>query len=374
MITERTLHPRFEPLRDLFASHFERDDEFRELGAGLVIYEHGEKVVDLYGGHQDEACNHRWSGATLTNIWSASKGLMAVAVAQLVSEGLLNYNAPVATWWPEFAQNGKSNITLDQVMSHRAGLNGFDEATTPDDLYDWELSVGKLARQAPFWSPGSMASYHGVTYGVLAGEIIHRASGLMPRDYLRQRIALPLGADFYLGLPSERADDVADIIPPMPDDTRIELNAIATRCVTNPVPNAAAANHLAWRAAQLPAVNVHASADGLARFYGALANGGRLDGVELLSKNTLAEMLRPRGAARDEMLGARQWAAGVALNLGGLYGEHPNAFGHSGWGGSFGCADPITGRGIAYIPNRMGSALNGDPRAQSIVALATSLR
>jgi CubicO group peptidase (beta-lactamase class C family) len=373
MIVERILRPGFEPLRDLFASHFERDDEFRELGAALAVYEAGEKVVDLHGGYLDPARSRRWTDHTLTNIWSASKGVMAVAIAQLVDAGLLDYEAPVARWWPEFAQRGKGDITLDQVMSHRTGLNGFDEATEPGDLYDWDLIASRLARQAPLWRPGSTAAYHGMTYGALTGEIVRRVSGLMPREYIRQHIAAPLGADLWLGAPRDRMDDVADIIPPLPDTKQIVLNPIASRCVVNPAPNAAAANHAAWRAAQLPAVNIHASADGLARFYGALANGGRLDGTTLVSERGLTAMVRPRGAPHDEMLGVRQWAAGVALNLGGLYGHRPDAFGHSGWGGSFGCADPGSRRGIAYIANRMGSALNGDPRARALVTLATSI-
>ena len=371
MIVERVLRAGFEPLRDAFAANFARADEFRELGAALVVYEAGEKVVDLYGGFLDEAHTRAWSGDSLANIWSASKGLTAVAVAQLVEAGLLDYQSPVATWWPEFAQGGKGAITLDQVMSHRAGLNGFAEPTTPHDLYDWDLAADRLARQAPLWPPGSTASYHGMTYGVLAGEIVRRASGLRPRDYLRRRIAEPLGADLWLGAPTARLGDVADIIPPLPDSRRIELNPIASWCIANPVPDAAAANHSAWRAAELPAVNVHASADGLARFYGALANAGRLGDTILLGEHALASMVMPRGAARDEMLGVRQWAAGMALNLGGLYGAQPTAFGHSGWGGSFGCADPHSRRGIGYVTNRMGSALNGDPRAKTIAMLAT---
>jgi CubicO group peptidase (beta-lactamase class C family) len=367
MIVERTLRRGFEPLRDAFAAHFMRDDEFCELGAALVVYEAGEKVVDLYGGYLDVQRQRPWDAHSIANIWSASKGLMAVAVAQLVEAGQLDYQAPVATWWPEFAANGKGAITLDQVMSHRAGLNGFDVPTTPDDLYDWELTASRLARQAPLWTPGSTASYHAMTYGLLAGEIVRRVSGLMPREYLRQRIAAPLGADLWLGAPPGREHDVADIVPPQADAHPPELNPIAARSINNPVPNASAPNLAAWRAAQLPSVNVHASADGLARFYGAIVNGG------LLSAAGLAAMVKPRGTAHDEMLGRRQWAAGVALNLDGLYGARSDAFGHSGWGGSFGCADPGSQRGIAYITNRMGSALNGDPRARALVTLATNL-
>ncbi|WP_342115302.1 serine hydrolase domain-containing protein [Pseudoduganella sp. OTU4001] len=373
MIVENVLRPGFEALRDRFAAHFARDDEFRELGAALVVYRHGEKVVELYGGWQDDAASQPWGERTLTNIWSASKGVLALAIAQQVDTGVLDYDAPVARWWPEFAQAGKGSITLGQVMSHRAGLNGFSEPTTAQDLYDWELVTARLARQAPLWQPGSLVAYHGMTYGWLAGEVLRRATGLTPRDYIAAHIAAPLQADLALGVPAARAADVATIVPPQADGKAVELNSFAIHCVRNPVPDAAAANQPGWRSAQLPAVNVHASADGLARLYAALANGGRLDGATLLSPAGLARLVAPRGAAEDQMLGARQWAAGVALSLGGLYGPRADAFGHSGWGGSFGCADPASGRGIAYITRRMGSALNGDPRARGLVELATKM-
>lgn len=371
-IVERVLRPGFEALRERFAAHFEREDEFRELGAALAVYEAGEKVVDLYGGYQDPGQQHRWSERTLVNIWSASKGVMAVAIAQLVDAGELDYAAPVAKWWPEFAQAGKAGITLDQVMSHRAGLNGFAQPTRPEDLYDWERITAQLARQAPLWPPGATASYHGMTFGWLTGELVRRVTGLMPREYIELHVARPLGSDLWLGAPPERDADIAWIVPPQADLHPATLNAIAVGPTINPVPDARAANHAAWRAAQIPAVNVHTSAEGLARLYGALANGGELDGVRLLSRAAIAGMTRPRGAPHDEMLGERQWAAGVALNRGGLYGERDEAFGHSGWGGSFGCADPGSARGVAYVVNRMGSALNGDPRARALAGLATA--
>ncbi len=370
MITEITVADGAERLRDQFAAHFERTDEFQELGAGLAVYRNGAKLVDLFGGYMDTAREKPWRATTLVNIWSASKGVMALAIAQLVDKNILSYDAPVSTWWPDFAQNGKRAITLAQVMSHRAGLNGFAEPTAPEDLYDWDLITDRLARQAPLWPPGSTASYHGMTFGWLTGEIIRRSTGQTPRDYIRQHVAEPLGADLHLGVPPERIDDVADIVPPLPDHSPVQLNEIARFTVENPTPNAAAANESKWRFAQIPAVNIHATADGLARVYGALANGGVFEDRELISRNGISAMITPRGEPMDEMLGPRQWAAGVALNSGGLYGDSPEAFGHSGWGGSFGFADPRTSRGVAYVVNRMGSALNGDPRARTLAALA----
>lgn len=372
MIVEGVLDPRFSALRDAFAAHFERDDEFRELGAGLVVYERGRKLVELYGGYQDPERRQPWTTQTLANVWSASKGVMAVAIAQLVDAGELDYAAPVATWWPGFARAGKGAITLEQVMAHRAGLNGFSAPTSPDDLYDWDLVTERIAAQAPLWPPDSTASYHGMTWGWITGELVRRVTGLMPRDYIREHIAGPLRADLHLGVPPGRLHDVADIVPPREDLQPVKLGPIAAGPTVNPAPDAAAANLVQWRGAQIPAVNVHTGADGLARIYAALANGGRLDGTRLLSEAALAAMVRPRGAPRDEMLGHRQWAAGIALSVDGLYGPNGTAFGHSGWGGSFGFADPVSGRAVAYVVNRMGSALNGDPRAKTLVRLATA--
>jgi CubicO group peptidase (beta-lactamase class C family) len=358
--------PAFRKAADAFAANFDRGDEFRELGAGLSVYCGGACVIDLRGGYQDVARSTRWSQSTLVNLWSASKGIMAVAIAQLVTDGLLAYESPVADFWPEFAQNGKAGVTVSHVVSHQTGLNGFAEPTSPEDLYDWNLIIARLARQAPFWEPGSFTSYHGMTYGWLTGELVRRASGLEPRDYIRQRIAAPLGADLWLGVPSRRESDAAEIVAPQTDRTPSPLNEIARRAVTNPAPVATAPNAPAWRKAQIPAVNVHSTANGLARVYAALANRGTLNGVQVLPSEGVDVLRQVRSRGPDQMLGERYWASGVALNTTGMYGPHRSTFGHSGWGGSYGCADVEHNVAIAYVVNRMGSALNGDPRARSI--------
>lgn len=372
MIHAAVADPDFAAAKAAFEADFDRGDEFRQIGAGLAIYRDGTKVLDLFGGHMDAAATRPWTAGTLVNIWSASKGIMALAVAQLADRGLVDYDAPVADYWPDFAAAGKAGITVDDVLAHRSGLNGFVEPTTPDDLYDWDLVTGRLARQAPFWTPGATSSYHGMTFGFLTGEIVRRVTGEEPRDYVRASIAEPIGADLWLGVPDHREADVADIVPPLPDRTPATLGEIAARTVVNPVPDPDAPNQRAWRKSQLPAVNVHATADGLARVYAALANGGMLDGVALLSPVGVERLRRSRGGTRDEMLGERTWAGGVALNTTGIYGPNSSAFGHSGWGGSFGAADPEGGLGIGFVVNRMGSSLNGDPRARSVAWAAMS--
>jgi CubicO group peptidase (beta-lactamase class C family) len=356
----------FEPVRAAFAANFARDGEFAELGAALAVFAGGECVVDLHGGYRDVARVSPWTPKTLVNVWSASKGVLAVAIAQLVEAGKLHYERPVADYWPGFAAAGNHDITVAQVLSHQAGLNGFADPTAPRDLLNWDTVVERLQRQRPFWAPGSLTSYHAMTYGWLAGEILRRVTGLSVRDYVRRYIAEPLRLDLWLGCPPDRRIDVATIVPPRPDRSPVELNEVARRAVINPEPDAEAANTAEWRDAQLPAVNVHCTALGLARMYAALANGGEIDGVRLLSARSIDELRRVRSPGPDQMLGPRRWASGVSLNHDGQYGPDPDAFGHAGWGGSVGFASVATNVAVAYVVNRMGSKLNGDPRAGSI--------
>ena len=356
----------FERVRDAFEANFSREGEFAELGASLSVYVRGQRVVHLLGGHCDPQRSRPWTWSTLVNVWSASKAVIAVAIAQLVDLRRLEYERAVADYWPEFAAAGKAVITVAQVLSHQAGLNGFLEPTLPKDLFDWDAITARLAAQRPFWQSGTLTSYHAMTYGWLAGEIVRRVTGMHVRDYVRRYIADPLAADLSLGCPTERRNDVAQIVGPEPDRDPVELNAVARRAVVNPVPDADVANTDDWRNAQIPAVNVHCTADGLARMYAALANRGALDEVRLLSQAGVDALRRMRSAGPDEMLGPRRWAAGVALNPAGAFGPDPDAFGHAGWGGSFGCASVDTHVAMAYVVNRMGSKLNGDPRARAL--------
>lgn len=354
----------FDRVRDAFAANFSPSAEFRDLGAGLSVFVSGKRVVHLLGGYRDPRREKPWNELTLVNVWSASKVVMAVAIAQLVDSGRLDYERPVAAYWPEFAAEGKAAITLEQVLCHQAGLNGFAEPTSMADLFNWHRIAARLAGQRPFWTPGALTSYHGMTFGWLTGEVLRRRTGLEVRDYVRRYISQPLAADLWLGCPMERRNDAAFIVAPEPDRTSVELNAIASRTIVNPVPDGALANTNEWRSAQIPAVNVHSTADGLARLYAALANGGSLDGVRILSSAAVDSLRRMRSPGPDEMLGKRRWAAGVALNSDGAFGPDPEAFGHAGWGGSLGCASVEANVAIAYVVNRMGSRLNGDPRAR----------
>jgi CubicO group peptidase (beta-lactamase class C family) len=254
-------------------------------------------------------------------------------------------------------------------MSHQAGLTGFAAPTTPDDLYDQDLVASRLAAQAPAFPPGTLNSYHAVTYGVLAAEIVRRAADKSLGGLLREEIAGPLGADFYIGLPAELDARVAELLPPKspPDMSGADLPPAARMALTNPDQDPSRPNARAFRAAELPALNGQASARGVARLCAALAQGGTLEGVTVLSPQALEAMTSVAADRTDLMLGFNpQWGMGVAHNLIGIYGTNPRTYGHSGWGGSFGCADPDGRIAIGYVCNQMGSELVGDPRGKGL--------
>ena len=369
-VVQGTVAPSFEPVREAFAANFERPGEDGELGAALCVYVDGALAVDLWGGFADTARSRPWRADTLANIWSATKGIVAIAVAMLVDRGKLRYEDRVAQHWPEFAQAGKADITVAQILSHQSGLNGFAEPTTPDDFYDWNLVTSRLAAQAPFWPPGSAASYHAMTYGFLAGELIRRVSGQDVGRFVRDEIALPLGADIFIGLPRELEPRVAEMVAAQaPALTSGPPPAeIPGRAIGNPKLDPRVANTRAWREAEVPAGNGQASARGLGRVYGAIAAGGTLDGVRLLSPEGIDRLRHVLHRGPDLLLGERHWAAGVSLNVQPAYGPHAETFGHTGWGGAFGCANRERGVGIGYVMNRMGAQLIGNPRGASLAA------
>ena len=361
--------PGFERVRDLFHAQFSPNEPVPAVGASLAAYRHGELILSLSGGHRDHARQVSWTPDTLVNIWSATKGVTGIAMGLLVDRGLVRYDAPVADYWPEFAQNGKAEITVSQLLSHQAGLPGFAEPTALEDFYNWDRVTGRLAVQAPMWPPGTVNSYHAMTVGFMAGEIIRRVSGRTIGAFIAQELAEPLSIDLYVGLPEALEDRVAPLIAP-PSGGEVSLDGApkeAVAAMTNPLMSPTLPNSRAWRAAQIPAGNGHATALALAKLYGALANGGEIDGVRLVSADTIAAMTTTQTTRVDLLMGfAPMWANGVTGNPNGMYGPSKSAFGHPGWGGSFGSADPVTGISVGYVINQMGEGIAGNPQATAL--------
>ncbi len=364
--------PGFESVKETFHNNFtERGD----VGAAFSAFQNGECIVDIWAGHRDAAKTTPWGQNTLPNVWSTTKGPTAICCARLVDQGKMSYSDTVATYWPEFAAHGKDRITIAQLLSHQSGLSGLREATTAEDFYDHDLLVGRLAAQEPLWAPGAFSGYHAITYGHLAGELVKRVTGKSLGTYFRDDIGEPFGIDFYIGLPESEEHRIADMIPsdgPPQSFDNIADTEIKKLTFTNPPLDPMSPNERAWRVAEIPGAGGRGSAYSLAKLYGILAAGGSQDGKQLLSVDGIKAMATPQIENEDAVLGVSvRWAAGMALNAEwGEYGPNLTAFGHSGWGGSFGAADPENRIGFSYVMNKMGGSLVGDPRA---LALSKSL-
>jgi CubicO group peptidase (beta-lactamase class C family) len=361
----------FERVREAFAANFERTDAYREAGAALAVYRGGACVVDLWAGAADRAGTRAWQRDTLINVYSTTKGLVATLAAMLVEDGALDYDAPVARWWPEYGAAGKEATTVAQLLSHQAGLTGFDGLSTMADLYDWDHACARLAAQAPCWPPGTTTSYHALTWGFLVGELLRRVSGRRVGALLQARISQPLAADVFIGLPQSLEPRVAQMLAPCeaPDLSALTQPPQALMALFSPQLDPEVPNTRAWRAAEIPAANGQASAQGIARVYAMLANDGALDGRRWLAPDAILHMTQVQAQRPDLLLGLQDnWGMGMCLNQMNLFGPDPQAFGHGGWGGSFGCASRDAGIGIGYVCNQMGAQLVGDPRGATLCA------
>jgi CubicO group peptidase (beta-lactamase class C family) len=364
-----TIDERFARVRDAFAQNFA---DGIDHGAAVAVVVDGKLVVDLWGGHADAARTRPWDRDTIVNVWSVTKGIVALAVAMLVERGALDYAAPVASVWPEFAAGGKGDIPLDLVMSHRAGLNGLSVPMDGEGMLAWTPYVDALAAMAPLWQPGSRCVYHMLSYGHLAGEPIRRATGVSPGRFIAETIAGPLGAAFYLGVPESEDWRAAEIVEGPLCYQGMDLVGASPfpQGVHNPKPIATAPNHRAWRAAEVPGGNGHADARALATIYGALAEGGVWNGHRLISPTALANATRERFRGNDDGFNLpTAFAAGFRLDDP-IYAERasPGTFGHSGWGGSLTFADQAARVGFAYVTNHLRDFEDGvDVRRKRLV-------
>lgn len=361
-------------MRDAFIGNFDRGDE---LGAAVAVTHQGRPVVDLWAG--DAAPDgHPWERDTLVNVYSITKTMTFVCVLMLIDQGHVDPDAPVATYWPEFAANGKDSITVRQVMSHTAGLSGFDPAIGASDLYNWDKVCAGLAAQAPWWTPGEGSGYHLITQGFLLGEIVRRVSGESLGTFFAREVAGPLGADFYIGLPATEDDRVAELVPP--DFAAIiagasnDRDSIAVRSVLSCVLDATEPRTREWRTAEIPAAGGIGNARSIARVHGALACGGTLDGVTLMRPETVELVLDEQSNTKDKVLGVpMRFGLGFGLMSDDIpLSPNERAFFWGGWGGSIALVDLDTQTSVAYVMNKMGTGMAGDMRGGLVVFAATA--
>jgi CubicO group peptidase (beta-lactamase class C family) len=371
----------FEAVREAFAGLF---DDPQERGAALCIQVGGETVVDLWAGSADKDGEQAWHSDTIANVFSCTKAFTAVTALQLVGEGKLQLDAPVARYWPEFAAAGKEAITLRQLLCHQAGLPAIRELLPAEALYNWQTMVDTLAAEAPWWTPGTAHGYAAITFGWLVGELIRRADGREPGTSIVARTARPLGLDFHIGLADEAFHRVAHVARGkgvMGDEaaqrllqvTMREPQALSTRAFTNPPSVLTSTNKPEWRRMQQPAANGHGNARSLAGFYAGLLEGS------LLEAELLDELTREHSIGQDlTLLTQTRFGLGVMLDQPNVpnatFGLGRRAFGHPGAGGSVGFADPEYDVAFGFVTNTLGPYVLMDPRAQKLVrVLATCL-
>ncbi|MGZ7000158.1 MAG: serine hydrolase domain-containing protein [Acidimicrobiia bacterium] len=374
---EGLVAPGWEPVRDAF----ERNFAYGDSGAACCVYLDGEPVVDLVGGVADVATGRPWRPDTIVGVFSTTKGATAVCANLLVERGRLDPDAPVASYWPEFAANGKAEVLVRHVLSHSAGLPVVEGDFTLPEALAWFPVVEQLASQAPRWEPGTQVGYHMRTYGWLVGELVRRIDGRTPGRFFREEIAEPLRLDFWIGLPEAFEPRVARLIPPAePEDPEVRALMAAVMAPGTLMGDALTGpadlfhydemwNSRAVHAAELPSSNGIASAHAVARLYASCV--GRVDGVQTLAESTVAHATVTQIEGTDVVIGApMRYGLGFSLGDAMSSAARPGAFGHSGAGGSLGLADAAHRIGFGYVMSKMVVGLAEDRRPRNLLRAA----
>ena len=367
-----TLTSEYARLGDLLS---ETLDSGEDVGASVSVTVEGETVVDIWGGWADEAQTTPWGRDTITNVWSTTKTMTFLSTLVLAERGLLGYHEKVSTYWPEFAQNGKADIEVRHLMGHTSGVSAWEQPVAVEDIYDWEKSTAMLAAQAPWWTPGEGSGYHALNQGHLLGEVIRRIDGRMLGQFFADEIAGPLDADFHIGLDPSEFDRVSNVIPPPAlaiDMSTMDPDSVLIKTFTGPAPDATESWTPEWRQATIGAANGHGNARSVARIQAIVANGGTVDGVELLSPDTIKMIFEEQANGVDQVLGLPvRFGMGYALHsIAVPYLPEGNYAYWGGWGGSSIIVDIDRKITFAYVMNRMDDGLLGDTRS---IDLATEV-
>jgi CubicO group peptidase (beta-lactamase class C family) len=380
-----TFHPRFQGVADEFSRNFA---ERGEVGASLCVIADGKTVVDLWGGIAKKDTGAAWQEDTLSQIWSSTKGATSLCAHILIDRKLLDLVAPVTTYWPEYGQNGKGGTTVAMMLAHQAGLPALREKVPAGAFYDWEYMTTALAAEAPFWEPGTRNGYHALTFGFLVGELVRRVSGKSLGAFFRDEVATPLGLDFWIGLPESEEPRVAPNLFPGAPPPGEALSIFLLKAITEPTSIPALSffntggytdpgesDTRAAHAAEIGASGGITNGRGLAQMYAPLAGMGR---TQLLSDDARRRMARVASATGQDATGfiPTRFALGYVKSMDNraqppgqqdsvILGEA--AFGHSGFGGSIGFADPEAGFSLGYTMNQMGLGTALNPRGQALV-------
>ncbi len=357
---------RYAPVRAAFEANFASG---ADVGASYCATVEGETVVDLWGGYADAERTRPWERDTIVNVYSTTKTMTALTALLLADRGELDFAAPVSRYWPEFAQNGKENVTVAHLMSHASGVSGWKEPITLEEIYDWDKACAALAKQAPFWEPGTAPGYHAMSQGYLVGEVVRRITGKSLGTVFREEIAEPLGADFWIGLPASEDHRVADLIPMPPSEAAISAGQTeAQRATSNPPIDVSATRTRAWRGAEIPAAGGTGNARSVAEIHAILANGGVAKGKRIMSEAGCRKALELQVEGTDLVLGMpARFGLGFGLAGGMIPFPNPNSMFWGGYGGSLVVIDFDARTTQAYAMNKMAGTTTGDMRAFSLI-------
>lgn len=376
---EGEVAPGFEAVADAFRTNFA---EHGEVGAACAVHVEGRKVVDIWGGTTDRPGTQGagpWREDTLQLVFSTTKGATALCANILIERGELDLDAPVATYWPEFAAAGKGEMPVRWLLSHQAGLPVIDGEVTRQEALDWHPYCARLAAQRPLWEPGTAHGYHAVTFGYLVGEVVRRVSGKSLGTFFHDEVAAPLGLDFWIGLPTAEEHRVAALVPPTrptdPAELAMMLEIMGPTTVMGRALSGSGAfpytepevwNLPEVHAAEIPAANGITDARSLSRMYAAVI--GEVDGVRLLSPAQVDRARTQQTSGNDQVL-IGETVFGLGFMLASAFSPFggPGTFGHPGAGGSVGFADPERGMAFGYVMNAMQQNLAGDPRTLGLV-------
>lgn len=362
--------PAFAAVKDAFIRNFEAQ---LDIGASVAITVAGTSVVDLWAGELVDTNGQKWQQDTIVNVWSTTKTMAALVMLMLADHGELDFYQKVANYWPEFARNGKRDIEVRHIMSHSAGLPSLEQPIVMADFCDHEKIINLLESQAPWWQPGTRSGYHAITQGHLQNELVRRVTGQTLGAFFKEQVAKPLAADFHIGTSETLLPRIGFLEPPEPRDMEgVEPDSIAARTMGNPTMDPLAPRTAAWRGAEIPAANGHGNARSVARIHSAIACGGEVDGVRLLSEQGCRRIFDEQTNGVDQVLGYPvRFGMGFGLNTESrVFSPNANACYWGGWGGSLCQIDLDAELSFAYVMNRMRSGTTGDMRAATLLAAA----
>jgi len=361
MIVKGICLPEFEEVKKIFQKFF---DDGQETGANFSVLLNGKTLINIFGGKKN--INNDWDDQTIVNTFSLSKGIYASCIAQLIEHNELDIEKKTSYYWPNF-RNGKEDIRVKDILSHQSGLYRFKTKVTNSDLLDFEKIIQILENQEPDHVPGTNTFYHAKTHGFLVENLIRKISNQSLKSFFKLNISKKFNLNFNFGFGENDFSNVADISEGE-NIAKIE-NIDNFNAFNNPQHDINFYNSKEWRLSGVSSMGGHGSSLSIAKLYDILANDLKMENNQIISKNKFEKILKQSNYRIDESLHLPiKWTySGYILRGGWMFGKNKNSFGHNGWGGSLGFADPIYGIGIAYVTKKINSGMAADSRAVSLV-------